>query len=120
MEIKVLFFASCRELVGNSEISISLPDRSSVSDLLARLAADHPRLTEMEASLMVSVNQAYVDRTQQLNEGDEVALIPPVSGGAPVQPAARGGAEARKSPCPVICTVFRKTPFWPMRCTTPC
>ena len=93
MEIKVLFFASCRALVGNSEMSISLPDRSSVSDLLTRLAAEHSRLKEMEGSLMVSVNQAYVDRTQHLNDGDEVALIPPVSGGAPVQPAASGGPK---------------------------
>ena len=93
MEIKVLFFASCRELVGNSEMSLSLPDHSSVSDLLARLGQVHPRLREMEGSLMVSVNQAYVDRTRQLNEGDEVAFIPPVSGGAPVQPAASGESK---------------------------
>ncbi len=93
MEIKVLFFASCRDLVGQSQTSITMSDGASVSDLLARLAADHPRLTEMEASLMVSVNQAYVDRSQPLQDGDEAALIPPVSGGAPVQPAARGGLK---------------------------
>ena len=93
MEIRVLFFASCRDLVGQSQTSITMSDGASVSDLLARLAADHPRLTEMEGSLMVSVNQAYVDRTRQLNEGDEVAFIPPVSGGAPVQPAARGAPK---------------------------
>ncbi len=77
-----MFFASCRDLVGTREASISLPERSSVADLLARLAADHPRFREMEGSLMVSVNQAYVDRSQRLNDGDEVALIPPVSGGS--------------------------------------
>lgn len=93
MEIKVLFFASCRDLVGESEMSISVPDCAIVSDLLARLAVAHPRLREMEGSLMVSVNQAYVDRTQQLNDGDEVAFIPPVSGGAPVQPGARGALK---------------------------
>ncbi|MCE2438239.1 MAG: molybdopterin converting factor subunit 1 [Candidatus Latescibacteria bacterium] len=82
MEVKVLFFASCRDLVGTPEASISLPERASVAALLARLAVEHPRLQEMEGSLMISVNQAYVDRTQQLNEGDEVAFIPPVSGGA--------------------------------------
>ncbi len=93
MEIKVLFFASCRDLVGQSQTSITMSEGASVYDLLARLAAEHSRLKEMEGSLMVSVNQAYVDRTQQLNDGDEVALIPPVSGGAPVQPAASGGPK---------------------------
>ncbi len=82
MEVKVLFFASCRDLVGKREASISLPEGAGVADLLARLAADQPRLLEMEASLMVSVNQAYVDRSQRLNDGDEVAFIPPVSGGS--------------------------------------
>ncbi|MDE2997809.1 MAG: molybdopterin converting factor subunit 1 [Gemmatimonadota bacterium] len=83
MEVKVLFFASCRDLVGTPEASISLPDRARVTDLLARLAEEHPRLREMEASLMVSVNQAYVDRSRRLGDGDEVAFIPPVSGGGP-------------------------------------
>lgn len=82
MKVKVLFFASCRELVGTPEASISLPVRASVADLLARLAEEHPRFRDMEGSLMVSVNQAYVDRTRRLSDGDEVALIPPVSGGA--------------------------------------
>ncbi len=83
MEVKVLFFASCRDLVGTREASISLPERACVADLLARLAEDRPRLREMEASLMVSVNQTYVDRSQRLSDGDEVAFIPPVSGGSP-------------------------------------
>ncbi|MDE3257417.1 MAG: molybdopterin converting factor subunit 1 [Gemmatimonadota bacterium] len=92
MEVKVLFFASCRDLVGTPEASVSLPERASVADLLARLAEEHPRLQEMEGSLMVSVNQAYVDRTRWLSDGDEVAFIPPVSGGASADGIAGDGS----------------------------
>ncbi|MCY3764113.1 MAG: molybdopterin converting factor subunit 1 [Gemmatimonadetes bacterium] len=92
MEVKVLFFASCRDLVGTPEASVSLPERASVADLLARLAEEHPRLQEMEGSLMVSVNQTYVDRTRWLSDGDEVAFIPPVSGGASADGIAGDGS----------------------------
>lgn len=92
MEVKVLFFASCRDLVGTPEASISLPDHASVADLLTRLAEEHPRLREMESSLMVSVNQTYVDWTRWLSDGDEVAFIPPVSGGAPADGIAGDGS----------------------------
>ena len=96
MVVKVLFFASCRDLVGTSEASISLPDRARVTDLFARLAEEHPRLQKMEASLMVSVNQAYVDRTRRLSDGDEVAFIPPVSGGAPAGRAAKARTREKR------------------------
>ncbi len=92
MEVKVLFFASCRDLVGTREASMSLPEHASVADLLTRLAEAHPRLREMEGSLMISVNQAYVDRTRRLGDGDEVAFIPPVSGGASTDGIAGDGS----------------------------
>ncbi|MDE2888721.1 MAG: molybdopterin converting factor subunit 1 [Gemmatimonadota bacterium] len=96
MVVKVLFFASCRDLVGTPEALISLPDCARVTDLFARLAEEHPRLQDMEASLMVSVNQAYVDRTRRLGDGDEVAFIPPVSGGAPVGRVAKAESKEKR------------------------
>ena len=96
MVVKVLFFASCRDLVGTPEASVSLPDCARVTDLLARLAEEHPRLQEMEASLMVSVNRAYVDRTRRLSDGDEVAFIPPVSGGGPAGCVAKAESEVKR------------------------
>lgn len=96
MEVKVLFFASCRDLVGTPEASITLPERASVADLLARLAEEHPRLRQMEGSLMISVNQAYVDRTRLLGDGDEVALIPPVSGGAPADRVTKADSKEKR------------------------
>ena len=81
MNIKVLFFASCRDLVGTGEREMTLTDGATVTDLISELASEQARFTDMAPSLMVSVNQAYVERDAELQEGDEVAFIPPVSGG---------------------------------------
>ena len=81
MNIKVLFFASCRDLIGSSEREMTLPDGATITDLISKLASEQTRFTEMAPSLMVSVNQAYVERDAVLQDGDEVAFIPPVSGG---------------------------------------
>ncbi len=81
MNIKVLFFASCRDLIGTGEREMTLPDGATVMDLISELASEQVRFADMAPSLMVSVNQAYVERDSELQEGDEVAFIPPVSGG---------------------------------------
>ncbi len=81
LNIKVLFFASCRDLVGTGEREMTLTDGATVTDLISELASEQARFTDMAPSLMVSVNQAYVERDAELQEGDEVAFIPPVSGG---------------------------------------
>ena len=82
MKVKVLFFASCRDLLGQSERVMDVDDGASVNDLIAELASEHGRFVEMAPSLMVSVNHEYVDRDAALEDGDEVAFIPPVSGGS--------------------------------------
>jgi len=81
MTVKVLYFASVRDLVGEAQQMVSLGDGATVSDLISTLASTHKRFVEMAPSLMVSVNQEYMDRDTVLHEGDEVAFIPPVSGG---------------------------------------
>ena len=81
MNIKVLFFASCRNLIGTGERKMTLSDGATVTDLISKLASEQARFTDMAPSLMVSVNQAYVERDAELEDGDEVAFIPPVSGG---------------------------------------
>ena len=81
MNIKVLFFASCRDLIGTGEREMTLPDGTTITALISKLASEQVRFTDMAPSLMVSVNQAYVERDAELQDGDEVAFIPPVSGG---------------------------------------
>ena len=81
MTVKVLFFASCRDLIGERERRVILPEGATVRDLIAEVSSEHASFAAMAPSLMVSVNQDYVDRVAVLKEGDEVAFIPPVSGG---------------------------------------
>ena len=82
MNVKVLFFGQLRELVGASEESVELPAGASVADLISHYQQRVPRLVEFRPSLAVAVNQEYADPTALLRPEDEVALIPPVSGGS--------------------------------------
>ena len=81
MKVKVLYFASCREIVGERQAEMELSEGATVSDLVTQVASEHPRFQELAKTAMVSVNQEYVDPSHSLREGDEVAFIPPVSGG---------------------------------------
>lgn len=81
MKVNVLFFASCQDIVGEREVEVEVPEGATAADLVAQIVSEHPRFGEIEASLMVSVNQGYLEREGRLREGDEVAFIPPVSGG---------------------------------------
>jgi molybdopterin synthase catalytic subunit len=77
MEVRVRLFAALRERAGATEIDVSLPDGARVSDALAELS----ELIDGIPAVM-AVNQEYADADAQLHAGDEVALIPPVSGGS--------------------------------------
>ena len=77
MRITVRLFAGLRELAGTARRELELPDGSSVEHVWPTL-----ELGDEPAGLLYAVNRAYAERGQPLEEGDEVALIPPVSGGA--------------------------------------
>lgn len=81
IHVHVRLFASYREAAGANRLEASLPDGSSVSELLEQLAPRVPALTLGQARGLVAVNFAYVPPETVLHDGDEVALIPPVSGG---------------------------------------
>ena len=77
MRVQVRLFAALRERAGAGARDLDLPDRARVADVWPRLdLGDEP------AGLVYAVNREYADRDRALAEGDEVALIPPVSGGA--------------------------------------
>jgi molybdopterin synthase catalytic subunit/molybdopterin converting factor small subunit len=87
MRVRVLFFGMLRDLVGRSSELLELPPEASVSDLLA-CYRDLPRMSEFLPSLAISVNQEYARPDARLQDKDEVALLPPVSGGTSEGPPA--------------------------------
>jgi molybdopterin synthase catalytic subunit len=97
MRVNVLFFGVLKDLAGKSSESLDLPDGASVRDVLSHYASQAPGMKESLASLAVAVNKEYAGRETALKSGDEVALLPPVSGGLeegggetpPRQPAGR-------------------------------
>jgi MoaE-MoaD fusion protein len=82
MRVRVLFFGMLKEVVGGSGDLLDLPEGASVRDVLSHYAAHSPRMKESLASLAVAVNQQYAGPETALKSDDEVALLPPVSGGA--------------------------------------
>src|SRR5271165_600219 len=83
MKITVLFFGVLSDLAGRSSETVDLPEGARVRDLLLHFARAVPQLEKMAPSLAISVNREYAEIDRTLREGDEVALLPPVSGGAP-------------------------------------
>ena len=83
MKVKVLFFAGSREAVGKSEEVVELADGATTSTLVQQLLELHPGLTSVMKSCVLAVNQEYVQLLEDipLKQDDEVAIIPPLSGG---------------------------------------
>jgi len=86
MQIRVLYFATLRDRAGVREESLSIPAESTVSDLKQALGERHQSLGPALDSVLVSVNREYAFPGEQLADGDEVAIFPPVSGGSETQP----------------------------------
>ena len=84
--ITVLFFARAREIVGVSEVTLTMEESSgsstTVSDCVDAITKMFPKLQEISSCMIVALNQAYVDvATTLVRDRDELALIPPISGG---------------------------------------
>jgi len=82
MEVTVRYFAIVRETVGRSEETVVLDPGATTANLLTRLTDASPALKPLLPVVMLMVNHAYVRADHPLQDGDELALIPPVSGGA--------------------------------------
>lgn len=81
--MKVVLFAGYREAVGASSLAIDLAAGATVGDLTQEMAARYPKLPQDAGRIVAAVNEEYRAHDFRLVEGDEVALIPPVSGGSP-------------------------------------
>ncbi|HEV2175684.1 MAG TPA: molybdenum cofactor biosynthesis protein MoaE [Terriglobia bacterium] len=82
MNVKVLFFGLTRDLTGFGQEQAEVQDGDRLGDLWRRYEDRFPRLAEISASLVVAVNQEVAEQSLALADGDEVAFLPPVSGGS--------------------------------------
>jgi molybdopterin converting factor subunit 1 len=81
MNIVVRYFAAHRDITGRPEQTLALEPGATVGDLWALLVEQHPRLAGYTGRLLFAVNQEFATPETPLADGDEVAFIPPVSGG---------------------------------------
>ena len=93
IRVRVLFFGAAREIVGQDEVEMKLSAPASVASAFEEVMAGYPELRRRFArSLLFAVNQEYAPRDHEVRAGDELAVFPPVSGGAEDDSAAPGGS----------------------------
>ncbi|MBM3782210.1 MAG: molybdopterin converting factor subunit 1 [Acidobacteria bacterium] len=82
MRVTVRLFARLRELAGRGDLDCECPgDAATVADVWQQLVARYPALAPYERAVSCAVNAEYARRTSPVADGDEVAFLPPVSGG---------------------------------------
>ena len=81
MRVTVRLFARLRDITGASELTREAPDGASVRTVWASLVGDFPELSAYEKSISCAVNEDYSRFTAAVADGDEIAFLPPVSGG---------------------------------------
>ena len=84
-------FGAARDVTGAEEISFELPDSSTAATAREAILEKYPALAGFGKSLLFAVNQEYAEANQQIHDGDELAIFPPVSGGA-------GSADVSSAP----------------------
>jgi molybdopterin synthase catalytic subunit/molybdopterin converting factor small subunit len=82
IKITTLLFGQAREMVGAASLEMEVAQPATVASAFAALTDGHPKLAAMERSLLFAVNEEYAGREQALHDGDCLAVLPPVSGGA--------------------------------------
>jgi molybdopterin converting factor subunit 1 len=81
MTITVMLFASARELAGSASVELELPDRATVADAKHNLGKLFPQIAGLLSRSAIARNQDYATDADTISPSDELAVIPPVSGG---------------------------------------
>ena len=81
MRVTVRLFARLRDVAGASELARDLPSGATIGDVWRQLAQEFPELAGYERSISSAVNADYARMDQPLRDGDEIAFLPPMSGG---------------------------------------
>ena len=85
MKVRARFFGLYRELVGSSQADLEIEEKISLDDLRQKLAVVFPALQAFADNLLLAVNGEYGSAELQLKDGDEIAVFPPLSGGADIE-----------------------------------
>jgi len=81
VRVKVLFFGMLKDIVGRAEEQIELEDGARLQSVFERYAGEFPRLKSLASSIVLACNHQFCDRSVAVHDGDEIAFLPPVSGG---------------------------------------
>ena len=81
MRVTIRLFARLRDIAGATELERNVEAGATIGSIWQGLVADYPDFAGYERSISVAVNADYARMTEAVNEGDEVAFLPPVSGG---------------------------------------
>src|SRR5580658_7952769 len=109
MRVRILFFGILKDLAGTSSDALDMHENATVGDVLERWAKQLPRLKEALPSLAVAVNQQYAGAETALHSNDEVALLPPVSGGSADLGARRASIVREPIDTPQIVAKMRRS-----------
>jgi molybdopterin converting factor subunit 1 len=81
VRVTVRLFARLRDIAGASELARDLAPGATIGDVWRQLAVEFPELASYERSISTAINADYARMDQAIGEGDEIAFLPPVSGG---------------------------------------
>ena len=95
INVHVLFFGAARDAAGCTEVDFPLNGPTNAADVFAQVLSAYPELRRFGRSLLLAVNQEYAQTDREVNDGDELAFFPPVSGGS--QPGSAGILPASAS-----------------------
>jgi MoaD family protein len=81
MKVRVELYSRLKEIVDASLLELSLPENATVKDLFEQLKERYPQMRDFEKSVLFGIGVEFVDRSYLLNDGDVIAIMPPVQGG---------------------------------------
>jgi MoaE-MoaD fusion protein len=81
MQVRILFFGMLKDLAGRGIDFLNVPEHATLGDVFVHYEERVPKLGELAASIAISINQEFAGLDSKLKEGDEIAFLPPVSGG---------------------------------------
>mgnify|MGYP001159520412 FL=1 len=82
MKVTVKTFAALRDIIGSANVEIDVSSDATVREVLRAVNELYPKMDKIASQIMIAVNMEYVDLDHAVHQNDEVALIPPVSGGS--------------------------------------